>query len=81
MELKLTARRLYNDHMQMMISFQPVPVAYGFIRSIPCNMQIATSENQIHLKNKATSIAAATLLNTYRGVKKRAGHEHSSNKK
>ena len=80
MELKLTARRPYNDYTQMMISFQPVPVAYGFIRSILRNMQIATSANQIHLKNKAISIAAATLLNTYRGVKKRTGHAHSSNK-
>jgi hypothetical protein len=65
----------------MMISFQPVPVAYGFIRCILGNMQIAASANQIHLKNKAIGIAAATLLNTYRGVKKRASHAHSSNKK
>jgi hypothetical protein len=62
----------------MMISFQPAPVV--FIRSIPCNMQIATSANQMHLNNKEISIDAATLLNTYRGVKKRAGHAHSSNK-
>ena len=70
MESKLTARRPYNDYTQMMTSFQPVSVAYGFIRCIPRNMQIATSANRIHLKNKAIGIAAATLLNTYRGVKK-----------